>query len=184
MGNTGLIIANELFPDRHVAMGNTLSRLGVLNTIVCAYQAQEFPLKMKHDFILADVPCSGEGRFRRDPKRPEQGHRVYPKHLQKLRQTQPRILLRGFDLLKTGGELLYATCTYNPDENEAVVNRLLEERKQADLLPMDSIPLRGEPGLIEWKGETYDKRLRHSERFYPHRINSVGFFMARIVRRD
>ena len=98
-----------------------------------------------------------------------------------LPELQKKILLRGFDLLAESGTMLYATCTYNPGENEAVVDRLLNER-DADLLPID-VEFNTEPGLTEWKMDTYDKRLERAVRFYPHRVDSVGFFMARIGRR-
>ena len=77
--------------------------------------------------------------------------------------------------------MLYSTCTYNPEENESVVNVLLNER-DAELLPID-VAFDIEPGITEWKDEKYDKRLARAVRFYPHRINSVGFFMASIGRR-
>ena len=51
MDNTGLIIANELYPSRHIPLGHTLERLGVLNTIITGYQAQEFPLKQRFDSV-------------------------------------------------------------------------------------------------------------------------------------
>ena len=177
MGNTGLIIANELFTKRQIPLAHTLARLGVSNTVVTGYQAQEFPLRQRFDYILADVPCSGEGRWRtagRTP-RPSGYHRAT-----KLPDMQKRMICRGFDLLTEKGEMLYATCTYNPEENEAVVDFLLKHRK-ARCLPIDA-PFAGEPGICEWKKEKYDKALRRTVRFYPHRLDSVGFFMARIGR--
>lgn len=178
MRNTGLIVANELFPSRHISLGYTLDRLGVLNTLVTGYQAQQFPLKQRFDFVLADVPCSGEGSFRKT------GERVTRRGLRdetKLPDLQKRIILRGFDLLKEDGEMLYATCTYNPAENESVVNFLLSQR-DARLLPIE-VGFDYEPGLVEWRDERYDKELKKTARFYPHRLDSVGFFMARIGRR-
>ena len=77
--------------------------------------------------------------------------------------------------------MLYSTCTYNPDENESVVNHLLRSR-DAKLLPIN-IDLHHEPGITEWRDDLYDKRMGLTARFYPHQINSVGFFMARICRR-
>lgn len=177
MKNSGLIIANELYPTRHIPLVHTLARLGVLNTMVTAYQAQEFPLKERFDYILADVPCSGEGRFRirgeDDRYRASQGR-------QKLPDLQKKIVLRGFDLLKEGGQMLYSTCTYNPEENEGVVDHLLKKR-DAKLRPIQW-DLQCEQGLLEWDKETYDEQLQRAIRFYPHRIDSVGFFMARIGR--
>jgi 16S rRNA C967 or C1407 C5-methylase (RsmB/RsmF family) len=178
MGNSGLIVANELNPRRHVPLGHTLDRLGVLNALVTAYQAQQFPLKARFDRVLADVPCSAEGRFR-------QTRRDAPYQVRKARTKLPdlqkKILLRGFDLLKPLGELLYATCTYDPEENESIVNFLLNNR-DADLLPLD-VDQHSEPGITQWKDQSYDPRVRMAARFYPHRIDSVGFFMARICRR-
>ena len=177
MQNSGLIIANELYPSRHIPLVHTLARLGVLNTMVTAYQAQEFPLKERFDYILADVPCSGEGRFRIRSA----GHRYRASQgRQKLPDLQKKIVLRGFDLLKEGGEMLYSTCTYNPEENEGVIHHLLQNR-DAKLLPV-RWDLRCEPGLSAWDKANYDEKVQQALRFYPHRIDSVGFFMARIGR--
>ncbi|SPD75036.1 NOL1/NOP2/sun family protein [uncultured Desulfobacterium sp.] len=178
MGNTGLIVANELYPSRHTGLGNTLSRLGVLNTVVTTYQAQQFPLRHSFDFIMADVPCSGEGQFRKTRPNLRYIERRTKKGLPSI---QKEIILRGFDLLKEDGLMLYSTCTYNPAENESVVDYLLKSR-QARLLPVDIIP-GAEPGLTEWRNKRYDRQLTNAARFYPHRVDSVGFFMARIARR-
>jgi len=178
MNNTGLIVANELYPSRHIPLGHILERLSVLNAVITGYQAQEFPLKQRFDYILADVPCSGEGRFR---KIKESSIYWETSEKQKLPDLQKKIILRGFDLLKEEGEMLYSTCTYNPEENESVVSFLLQNRDAA-LLPLDT-GFDSEPGILEWRDEKYDTELQKTARFYPHRINSVGFFMARIGKR-
>ncbi len=178
MQNSGLIVANELFSSRHISLGHTLARLGVLNSIITGYQAQEFPLRQRFDFILADVPCSGEGRFRKikqSMRYRETGKKA------KLPDLQKKIIIRGFDLLKDNGEMLYATCTYNPEENESVVDFLLKNR-DAKVLPID-LGLDYEPGITGWRNKNYDKQLRRTARFYPHHHDSVGFFMARICKR-
>lgn len=178
MNNTGLIISNDLYAARHPALGHTLARMGVLNAVITAYQAQEFPLRQRFDYVLADVPCSCEGKFRQTGE--ASAYREFGGK-ETLPDLQKRILLRGFDLLKGKGRLVYATCTYNPSENEAVVHRLLNER-DADLFPID-VEFCVEPGITQWNDETYDKRLERAIRFYPHRVDSVGFFMASIGRR-
>lgn len=179
MQNTGLVVANELVPARQSPLGHTLTRLGVLNAVVTGYQAQEFPLRNRFDFILADVPCSGEGGFRagKHHKKP-----VSKRGRVNLPDLQKRIIIRGFDMLTDHGVMVYSTCTYNPDENEAVVQYLLEQR-DADLLPIQT-GFEQDPGLLSWKTECYDSRLTAAARFYPHRVDSVGFFMARIRRRS
>ena len=178
MGNSGLVVANELFPSRHPGLGHTLSRLGVTNALVTGYQAQQFPLKQRFDFVLADVPCSGEGRFRAIEKSFVHSER---RTKEKLPDLQKKIITRGFDLLKEDGLMVYSTCTYNPDENESVVNYLLNNR-DAMLLPIE-VGATYEPGLSQWRQKKYEEQLKRTARFYPHRINSVGFFMASIGRR-
>lgn len=178
MENQGLVVANDLHTSRHPALAHNLVRLGVLNTVITAYQAQEFPRRHRFSFVLADVPCSGEGGFRAEPDRnePVRGPRAgrFP-------ELQKRILERGFDLLEPGGVLIYSTCTYNPEENEAVVNHLLQIR-DARVLPVHA-GVTCDPGLTAWNKERYDARLEIARRFYPHRVDSVGFFMARLGRR-
>ena len=177
MDNSGLIVANELYPKRHVQLGHTLLRLGVLNTIVTAYQAQQFPSKQRFDYVLADVPCSGEGRFR---LRNEQNAYHRKRGRIKLPPLQRKIILRGYDLLKAGGRMVYATCTYDPLENESVVQHLLNHRDAALDPIVTEIP--AEPGITTWKGERYDRCLQRTARFYPHQVNSVGFFLAKFSK--
>src|SRR5205823_14943292 len=128
--------------------------------------------------VLVDVPCSGEGNYRWDtPGRRRHVHRAVgmPDNLPRL---QKQLLVRGFDVLAPGGSLIYATCTYNPAENEAVVQALLEQRP-ATLQPI-MLPVWHNPGLQQWKGHTYDTRMQLCWRLYPHQTGSVGFFLASI----
>jgi len=178
MANTGIIVANELHLRRHAPLSHTLSRLGVLNTVLTAYPAQEFPLRESFDFVMADVPCSGEGRWRfsRGPYSTAES-----KYRTAMVEAQKKMILRGFDLLRKEGTMVYSTCTYNPEENEKVVDFLLGHR-DAELVPLNNVP--GiEPGIPRWRKENFDGRVRGAGRFYPHRIDSVGFFMAKICRR-
>ncbi|MFC1863040.1 SAM-dependent methyltransferase [Thermodesulfobacteriota bacterium] len=180
MNNSGLIVANELYPSRHIPLAHTIARLGVMNCIFTSYQAQEFPLRQHFDYVLADVPCSGEGRVKiasNEQRSITQTGSVNPRLL----ALQRKIIVRGFDLLGDKGEMLYSTCTYNPDENESVVHYLLKNRN-AELLPIDT-GFNHEYGLTRWRDEVYDRQMERAARFYPHQINSVGFFMARIGRR-
>jgi NOL1/NOP2/sun family putative RNA methylase len=178
MKNTGLIVANEPDAGRQVALSYNLARLGVLNTVVTRYQAQDFPQRIGFDYILADVPCSGEGRFRVPGKPMGYGDSSWAK---KVRNLQRKVISRAFDLLRPGGVMVYSTCTYNPLENEAIVAALLKERRDARLLPIEcGFPY--SPGVLKWDEEVYESEIRKAARFYPHQLDSVGFFMARIDR--
>jgi 16S rRNA C967 or C1407 C5-methylase (RsmB/RsmF family) len=180
MDNCGLVVANELYPTRHIPLADTMARLGVLNSVFTAYPAQEFPLRDRYDYVLADLPCSGEGRIRNPGGRNKNRWKEKISIRPRLLNLQRKILLRGYDLLKENGVMLYATCTYNPEENESAVNFLLQNR-DAELLPIN-VGFPYEQGLTQWRDNKYDKRLERTARFYPHRIDSVGFFMAGISK--
>ena len=178
MENRGMIVANDPSPKRHSPLQNNLRRLGVANAVVSGYAGQNFPKRWRFSKILADVPCSGEGNGRIEPSGRLKGFRAVGKDQSNI---QKGCLLRAFDLLAPGGALIYSTCTYNPNENEAVVDHLLKERPAAELLPID-LEIPHDPGITRWKGETYDDGLELAWRIYPHRLKTDGFFLARIAR--
>jgi len=109
-GQYGDYCRHELRSRRHAPLSHTLSRLGVLNAVQTAYPAQEFPLRHSFDFIMADVPCSGEGRWRlsRGPDTTEES-----RYRAGIAEAQKRMILRGFDLLKREGIMAYCTVHYN-----------------------------------------------------------------------
>jgi NOL1/NOP2/sun family putative RNA methylase len=178
MRNQGVIVANEPTRERLFMLVYNLKHLGISNVVTTRYAGQNFPLRCKFGRVLVDAPCSGEGNYRWD-KHGRQRRAHYsagtPEDLPRL---QKQLLIRGFDLLEPGGSLLYATCTYNPMENEAVVQALLEQRP-ATLQPI-TLPVQHSPGLQQWQEQTYDERMQLCWRLYPHQTGSVGFFVASI----
>lgn len=175
MRDLGVIVANDRHGKRLSMLEHNLRRLGMSNVVATCYAGQNFPLRCKFDRVLVDAPCSGEGTYRWDARGRLQHYRRSEGNLPHL---QKQLLLRGFDLLAAHGSLLYSTCTYNPDENEAVVQYLLE-RRPATLQPIGlNVPHRS--GLRQWRTQTYDPRMRLCWRLYPHDTDSVGFFLASI----
>lgn len=179
MGDTGTIVANDRKINRLTALTANLKRLGITNTIVTFYKGENFPLSTNFDKVLLDAPCSGEGKYRlsRDGRIyfEKQGNTNLP-------AIQKGLILRAFDLLKPGGILVYSTCTINPEENEEVITHLLKKR-DAQILPWN--PPKGIEsfqGITEFKEKVYDKRCTKCRRFYPHFIDSVGFFVAKVVK--
>lgn len=178
MQDQGLIVANDHHEKRLSMLEHNLKRLGISNVVTTCYAGQNFPLRNKFHRVLVDAPCSGEGNWRWDT----QGRRRhYRRSSGDLPHLQQQLLLRGFDLLAAGGTLLYATCTYNPLENEAVVQTLLDQRP-ATLQPI-GLGIPHCPGLRQWKEQTYDRCMEHCWRLYPHHTHSVGFFLASIRAR-
>ncbi|MEM0285696.1 MAG: hypothetical protein QXW34_00955, partial [Candidatus Methanomethyliaceae archaeon] len=89
-------------------------------------------------------------------------------------------LIRAFDIVKSGGIIVYSTCTINPKENEEVIDYLLKKR-QAEILDWES-PLAFQEGLTEWEGKAYHPSLKLTKRYYTHEVEAVGFYVAKIKR--
>ena len=178
MKNKGIIVANDRNPDRLIPLAANLRRLGVTNALITRYPGQHFPKKFVFDRVLVDVPCSAEGTLRAGPSGALRGS-SWTK--QKLTRLQRDLLLTAFDLLKVGGTLVYSTCTYAPEENEGAVQFLLKVRPAEIQAIATDLP--HSPGLQQWKEITYDPSIKHCWRIYPHQIDTVGFFMARFVKR-
>jgi 16S rRNA C967 or C1407 C5-methylase (RsmB/RsmF family) len=94
----------------------------------------------------------------------------------RLQRLQQMLLAHALNLLRPGGILVYSTCTYTPEENEAVLHSAVEEGR-AELVPID-IPFPYSPGIEAWNGQRFHPSLKHAARFYPHLVNSWGFFIA------
>lgn len=132
MRNTGVVFANDLKPDRQKATVANMHRLGVKNVVACAHDGRKMPKLFQHykfDRVLLDAPCSGLGVISRDPSCKVQRTMedvLRTAHLQK------ELLLAAIDMLnhksKTGGVMVYSTCSVSVAENEEVVNYALSKR--------------------------------------------------------
>lgn len=162
-GPEGFLLANDPVYPRALELSRNLERLGAINAAVtCAEPAalaQRFPNYF--DKILVDAPCSGEGMFKKEPAALERWHPGLPAASARL---QAEILLKAGEMLRPGGLLVYSTCTFNPVENEGVVEGFLRARPDFSLRPFS---LHGLPaaatGLM---------------RLWPHQVPGEGHFIA------
>lgn len=147
--------------------------------VVTRYYGQSFPMRILFDRTLVDPPCSAEGTYRAGARPPLTEDLEVSRRLARLQ----RMLLRhALDLLRPGGTLVYSTCTYAPEENEAVVHPMIEEGR-AELAPIDAhFPY--SPGIEAWNGQQFHPSVKHAARFYPHVVNSWGFFIACLRKPD
>jgi len=188
MENKGIIIANEMNHNRVGILRFHLERMGITNVIVTTYQAQNFPMKyfdkkpIKFDKVLLDAPCSCEGRYRKVLKKGEKMYNFSENVSLRLSRYQKQMILRGFDLLKYEGILVYSTCTYSPDENEAVIDYLIHKRKGVKIEPIKITGIKTVNGIIKWKGKRFTEDLRKAVRLYPHYVDSWGFFITKIKK--
>ncbi len=92
---------------------------------------------------------------------------------------QIAILRKAIQRCRPGGRIVYSTCTYAPEENEAVVDALLRETgSRVRLLPARLAGIRGAPGLTEWQGQSFAPELASTLRLYPHLNDTGGFYIA------
>ncbi|OBT62000.1 hypothetical protein VE03_08247 [Pseudogymnoascus sp. 23342-1-I1] len=182
MKNTGCIFANDSNKARAKGLIGNIHRLGVKNTIVCNYDAREFPKVMGgFDRVLLDAPCSGTGVIAKDPSvktnKTERDFLMLP-HLQK------QLLLAAIDSVdhasKTGGFIVYSTCSVTVEENESVVQYALSKRPNVRLV--ETGLTFGKEGFTAYMGKSFDAKMKMTRRYYPHAYNVDGFFVAKFKK--
>ncbi|KAK1757936.1 NOL1/NOP2/sun family-domain-containing protein [Echria macrotheca] len=182
MKNTGVVFANDPSKQRAKGLIGNIHRLGARNTIVCNYDAREFPRVMGgFDRVLLDAPCSGTGVIAKDPSvktnRDEKDFMTLP-------HTQKQLLLAAIDSVnhasKTGGYLVYSTCSVAVEENEQVVAYALSRRPNVKLVET-GLPF-GKEGFTSYMGKDFHPSLKLTRRYYPHLYNVDGFFVAKFQK--
>ncbi len=177
MENEGFLISNDANGKRLAALGINLQRLGIHNALITRMYGNQ--IKGEFDKILLDAPCSGTGTIRRNYKIAKMYHFGAIKSMQ---NTQLGLIRHCFKLLKKGGTLVYSTCTLEPEENEEVVSKLLQENEDADLQDINLDINKTKP-ILEFEGKKYDPRVDKCLRINPQDNDTEGFFVAKIVKK-
>ena len=180
MNGEGLLVCNEIHPQRAKILSENIERMGVKNALVVS----ETPQKLSKVFpgffdkILVDAPCSGEGMFRKNEEA------LVEWSLENVRMCadrQDEILEEVAKMLRPGGRICYSTCTFAPAENEDCMARfvtkhpefhLVEVRRKGDMSP-------GNPAF----SENPVKGLENTIRLWPHKLDGEGHFIA-VLQKD
>lgn len=190
---SGLLVSNEIIPSRARILSQNVERFGIRNCVILNEEpsrlAERFPCFFHR--ILADVPCSGEGMFRKD----ENARAEWSiERTKQCAERQLAILESADRMLMPGGMLLYATCTFAPAENEGVIVRFLRRHPEYTLteLPCYEGMERGRPewaasygGVPDLDADAENAAL-HIERclrLFPHRLTGEGHFLAGLCKR-
>lgn len=177
MGDRGCIVASEISEPRIRGLLGNIYRLGYPNILVVAGDGRTFPEGALFDHVLVDAPCSGEGTLRRrggDAPHQSASFQSY------VTGAQRALLEKAVSVVRPGGTVLYVTCTFAPEENEAVVSDALGR------LPVDlehlHLPVPHARGVTAFDGEQYDPRVEGAARIYPHHLDSGGLFLAKLTK--
>jgi NOL1/NOP2/sun family putative RNA methylase len=182
MNNTGLLVANEIHPKRVWDLIENLERCGVTNAVV----VNETPQRLADHFgeyfdrVMLDVPCSGEGMFRKSEVARKEWK---PELIRSCAIRQSSILEQAARMVKPGGHIAYTTCTYSPEENEGVIDRFLLQHPEFNLEVFPYIP-GYQPAKPEWIGLPAEDRVNHAVRIWPHRTQGEGHFIALLIKHE
>ncbi|ADO76904.1 16S rRNA (cytosine(967)-C(5))-methyltransferase RsmB [Halanaerobium praevalens] len=171
MNNTGQIKALDISQSRLDLVQENLLRLGVKNVSLKKADASKYQDNKKYDRILADLPCSGLGLI---ASKPEIKWDKNENIIEKMAKLQYKILNNNLNKLKSGGQLLYSTCTLAKEENQDLIKRILKENKAYKLIDLSSRLEKASSLNLETK----DKYLE----ILPGEVDSEGFFYALIQK--
>ena len=170
-------LANQLWGAEVVALDLRGKRLGVMVRLLRKLSAEGVypvnadstmpPLRAKFKRLILDPDCSSLGRLGHSP---EIRLWIKPELVHTYTAEQRRLLRAASELLERGGELIYSTCTLTLEENE---ENVLWARDTLRLEPVEVQPRVGLPGMLG---------LESAQRLYPHLHDTVGFFLAKLVK--
>ena len=171
IGKNGLLVANEVIRSRANILTETLTKWGIGNALVTQNDPADFSrLEGYFDVILVDAPCSGEGMFRDEVAR----NNWSEANANLCAERQKRILGDVWSALKENGTLIYCTCTFNPFENEKIIEWLVENKRAEIILP----------NISEFSGITpIDCNGVKGYSFFPYKTKGEGFFCS-VLRKN
>ena len=169
MGEGGLLVSNEVIRTRVSILSENMQRWGGENVVITSNDPRDFAsLHGFFEVIMVDAPCSGSGLFRREPEAIAEWSLS---QVQLCSHRQERILSDLWGSLRDGGLLIYSTCSYSPEEDERILD-WLHASFEVETLPIDLQP---EWGVVEVQAPVSGA---YGYRFYPHRLDGEGFFIA------
>ena len=173
LNGSGLLYANDISASRALALLKNLELCGAPNIYVTAETPENLSKKLPQFFdkVLCDVPCSGEGMFRKDSSLISSWLEKGPDYYQPIQRS---IVDSAYEMLRPGGMLMYSTCTFNEKEDEENILYLLDKYNDLELVPIDWYEgfSKGILGL--------DKCVR----IYPHKMNGEGHFLALLKKKE
>ncbi|UJF31573.1 RsmB/NOP family class I SAM-dependent RNA methyltransferase [Paenibacillus hexagrammi] len=183
----GVLVVNDNHSDRVKALVKNLELFGVRNAVVLNEKPERMipVFRGYFDKILIDGPCSGEGMFRKE----EDMMSSWERHsVEQCSLMQRELLVQAAQMLAPGGRIVYSTCTFSPEENEAQIAAFLDGHEEFEVVPVRDF----EPGRPDWlRAPWVDpcafspravEAVAGTARLWPHRLKGEGHFAA-VLRR-
>ncbi len=181
LNGSGVLVANDISVSRTAALVKNLQAAGAFNTIVTAETPARLSLHFKEYFdkILLDVPCSGEGMFRRKPDMVKDWLAKGPLYYAEI---QKDILHKAYNMLKPGGSLVYSTCTFSIEEDEGMIQWFMDTYKD---MKTCNVPFNEgfSPGRQDMLTNGSDG-LKNCIRIFPHTAKGEGHFAALLKKKS
>ena len=180
MTNRGTLIANDIDPTRIRSLKISANRLGLLNLVTTVRDGRDFQGENNYfDRTLIDAPCSCEGTYRKN--KTALSHNIQPFE-PFANGLQIGLLNRAIRATKPGGLVVYSTCTFRPEENEAVVDSILK-KQDVELEPVSIPSFKFTAGILQWGKRQFHPSIKHTARIWPHHNDTSGFFIAKLRKR-
>ena len=171
----GLIVANEVIKSRASVLVENITKWGTDHVIVTNNDPSHFQsLPGYFNVMVIDAPCSGSGLFRKDPASVDEWSEDI---VQLCSKRQQRILADALPALQEDGVLIYSTCSYSPEEDEAIADWLVAEMN----MESKRIFLQDNWGIVEMQSPD---KAAYGYRFYPDKIKGEGFFIAAFQKKS
>lgn len=176
LSEKGILVSNEIIPSRCKILTGNIERLGLHNTVTTCMNTEKLAKKFPKtfDLIMVDAPCSGEGMFRKDDTAIDEWSL---ENVKKCAERQSQILENAVTTLKDGGYIIYATCTFSLEENEMIIDSFLNEHPDFELIKAKEKVINSTSDGVSFEGCKCEN-IHFTRRFYPHKNNGEGQFMA------
>lgn len=176
LSENGVLVSNEIIASRCKILTGNIERLGLQNVVTTCMDteklARTFPDTF--DLVMVDAPCSGEGMFRKEEIAVDEWSE---KNVTMCANRQAEILENATKALKSGGYIVYATCTFSLQENEMTVDSFLQNHPDFELVKVNEKVSEYTCDGINFDGCKCEN-IHFARRFYPHKSKGEGQFMA------
>ena len=184
LNHRGYLVINDSSFKRLQPLNVNVQRSGATNYYIINTWGEQLGQKYHDTFdkVLVDAPCTALGTLATSKN--EIANWWSFEKLKKLTQSQYALLVAGLKALKVGGELVYSTCSFAPEENEIIIQKVLESYPAKIVSLPKKLQNIFSPGLASYNKVTFSENMQNAIRVYPHKHGFEGFFAIKLRKTD